>query len=175
MRTIRTYAYKHKRLAICVALLVPILFTLWVFKHETRDTLTKMTVSLPQSTSYTFSKYVPDNYQLIQSSIFITNTKKTENTEGWPSIDIVFPIVAKDAGLLVWLLNSIETLFPHYNQVTLLVERRDLYMVRGSIPIGQGRYRIVVVNNPFEEAERIQNRNFGYIIQQVHFFKTSNI
>ncbi len=167
----RAVTHKYKLLLICIVVLIPLLWAIFVYRSLLLEHAEKI---IPGAVEYKLAQYVPKNYQLVANTIVISNNKKPENNEGWPSIDIVFPIVAKDAGLLIWLLNSIELLFPHYNEIILLVERQDLFIVRGTVPVNQGRYKIVVVNNPFAEAERIHNKNFGYIIQQVRntFFLT---
>jgi hypothetical protein len=166
MVRIQTIAQKYRRLIILFAILIPIICVLFIYRSALLHSLGK-SHGLVSTVEYKLADYVPKDYQLISSTIVISNNKKTENSEGWPSIDIVFPIVAKDAGLLIWLLNSLEIFFPHYNEIILLVEKQDLFVVRGSIPVNQGRYKIAVVNNPFVEAERIHNKHFGYIIQQV--------
>jgi hypothetical protein len=112
------------------------------------------------------SQFVSNNYELVDEVITLSSTPKPTSDEDWPSIDVVFPIIGRDGGLLIWFLKSLELFWPHYNNVILLVERKDLFVIRAMIPANQGRYKVVVVNNPYAFAEQQYSKNLGYLTQQ---------
>lgn len=124
------------------------------------------TISPLNNDRWIFSSHMDPNYKLIDSVITFSNKTAQKSDAEWPAIDIILPVVAKDAGLLIWLLQSIELIFPFYKMVILVVEKSDLFIVRAVIPANQGRYKIVVVNDPFVEAQKIYGRSFGYLTQQ---------
>jgi hypothetical protein len=118
---------------------------------------------------YPVSQFVT-NYELIEEIITLSDHPKPTSDDNWPKIDVVFPIVTRDAGLLIWFLKSLELFWPYYNYVILLVERKDLFSVRAMLPLNQGRYKIAIVNNPYAYAEKTYNKNFGYLTQQWYKF-----
>ena len=112
------------------------------------------------------------NYRLAECELVLANTPPPRSStyldEPWPSMDIILPVVAKDAGLVVWFLRSVELLFPNYRRVRMLVERRDLYAVLGILPTTQGRYSVILVNNPFRRLEEATGADYGYVVQQLY-------
>jgi hypothetical protein len=115
------------------------------------------------------SPHVKPDYRLIEKIVVLSNEKRPKNKEEWPDIDIILPITVKDSAFLGWFFNSIEIFFPHYHEIILLVEKADAYILHGVVPHKQGRYKAIIVNNPFEPAEKIYDQKFGYLTQQVKF------
>ena len=66
------------------------------------------------------SQFVSNNYELVDEVITLSSSPKPTSDEDWPSIDVVFPIIGRDGGLLIWFLKSLEIFLPHYNNFILL-------------------------------------------------------
>ena len=129
------------------------------------------TVGLPRSESVAhaardFRGFSPAHCEIVVSDQ--PAPAEASRAERWPVMDLVIPVVAKDAVLLQQLLHSLELLFPDYRRVKLLVEQRDLYVLLGALPVGRGRYSVVVMDNPLRQLEAETGSDYGYLLHQLY-------
>jgi hypothetical protein len=162
-------------ISLCVyAVLVVFICCVYLLMRKTGSTHVS-SIDNDHQSGWKLSTYMSPDYKLIEDVIVLSNEKKPQSEEAWPSIDIIFPVVWKDAALLIWFINSVEVFFPHYNEVILIIEKDDAYILRGVVPYNRGRYKAIIVNDPFAAAGKAQGQKFGYLTQQWYKFFTDQM